>query len=252
MFPREPGPPLHRSGTPRTRTTRAAGSGASTPRYRGFARPGGQGGASELDLPGERRQLGREDVARSSPAADPGRSRSLASTTVVIDDAETLTGTTHLWRRGLSFDSPFAAAVFDAALAPGRPDPTANPNQNPIVTDEDAWNPDGSLRPGFNPATLLAALMANDIHDEFNDPTPSSASLRRAGRARRTHDITKIAPDRHPKRELDRIISVPTEMAFQIRRPEPPPSASEGPPSWWSAFGRAGAASAPRRVALSP
>ena len=163
--------------------------------------------------------------ARFSPAAGPGRSLRLTSTTVVVDDAYALTGTTHLWRRGLSFDSSFAAAVFDEALTLGRPadlvgfrrrllagrlgihladlpddpaelvlaiqllqqrggfgslavaiiprpDPTANANQNPIVTDEDAWNPDGSLRPGFNPATLLAAMMANDITDEFNDPTP--------------------------------------------------------------------------------
>jgi hypothetical protein len=64
-----------------------------------------------------------------------------------------------------------------------RPDPTANPGQNPIVTDEDAWNPDGSLRPGFNPATLLAAMMANDITDEFNDPTPYRVSIRRARRS---------------------------------------------------------------------
>ena len=39
----------------------------------------------------------------------------------IVDDAYALTGTTHLWRRGLSFDSPFAATVFDEALTPGRP-----------------------------------------------------------------------------------------------------------------------------------
>lgn len=163
--------------------------------------------------------------ARFSPAAGPGRSLRIASTTVVVDDAYALTGTTHLWRRGLSFDGSFATAVFDENLDHGRPadiagfrrrllagrlgipladvaedpaemvaainllqqrggfgsltvaaipqpDPTATATQNPIVTDEDAWNPDGSLRVGFDPATLLAALMANDITDEFNSPSP--------------------------------------------------------------------------------
>jgi len=44
-----------------------------------------------------------------------------ASTSVIIDDAFALTGTTHLWRRGLSWDSSLAAAVFDERLTDGRP-----------------------------------------------------------------------------------------------------------------------------------
>jgi hypothetical protein len=35
----------------------------------------------------------------------PARSLRLTSTTVVVDDAYALTGTSHLWRRGMTFDS---------------------------------------------------------------------------------------------------------------------------------------------------
>jgi hypothetical protein len=38
-----------------------------------------------------------------------------------VDDAYALTGTTHLWRRGLTFDSSLAVAVFDEVLQHGRP-----------------------------------------------------------------------------------------------------------------------------------
>jgi hypothetical protein len=44
-----------------------------------------------------------------------------ASTTVIVDDVFALTGTTHLWRRGLTFDSSYAAAVFDEKVSEGRP-----------------------------------------------------------------------------------------------------------------------------------
>ncbi|HEY5923115.1 MAG TPA: hypothetical protein VIV11_15655, partial [Kofleriaceae bacterium] len=60
-------------------------------------------------------------VAVFSPSAGPGRTLRLASTTVVVDDVYALTGTTHLSRRGLSFDSSFACAVFDEVLDGGRP-----------------------------------------------------------------------------------------------------------------------------------
>lgn len=61
-----------------------------------------------------------------SPGAGAGRAVRFASTSVVVDDAFALTGTTHLWRRGLSFDSSLAAAVFDERLVDGRPqDPRA-------------------------------------------------------------------------------------------------------------------------------
>lgn len=60
-------------------------------------------------------------VAVFSPAAGPGRSLKLATTTVIVDDAWALVGTTHLWRRGLSYDSSYAVSVFDDRLEDGRP-----------------------------------------------------------------------------------------------------------------------------------
>ncbi len=67
------------------------------------------------------KKRGGERVALFSPSAGPGRTLRLASTTVIVDDAFALTGTTHLWRRGLSFDSSLAVAVFDEVLDNGRP-----------------------------------------------------------------------------------------------------------------------------------
>jgi hypothetical protein len=60
-------------------------------------------------------------IAAFSPGAGPGRTLRLASTTLIVDDAYALTGTTHVWRRGLSFDASLAAAVFDETLDDGRP-----------------------------------------------------------------------------------------------------------------------------------
>jgi len=39
----------------------------------------------------------------------------------VVDDAWVMTGTTHLWRRGLTFGSSLAVALFDEQLTGGRP-----------------------------------------------------------------------------------------------------------------------------------
>src|SRR5690606_12904350 len=58
-------------------------------------------------------------VAVFSPSAGPGRSLKLATTTVVVDDAWIMTGTTHLWRRGLSYDSSYAVTLFDDRLEEG-------------------------------------------------------------------------------------------------------------------------------------
>ena len=60
-------------------------------------------------------------LAIFSPSAGPGRTLRLASTTLIVDDAYALTGTTHFWRRGFSFDSSVAAAVFDETLDDGAP-----------------------------------------------------------------------------------------------------------------------------------
>ncbi len=53
--------------------------------------------------------------------AGAGRSLRQSSTTVIVDDAFAMTGTAHLWRRGMTFDSSISVAVFDEELDRGRP-----------------------------------------------------------------------------------------------------------------------------------
>ena len=55
------------------------------------------------------------------PSAGRDRALDLAATAVVVDDVYAAIGTSHLWRRGLSFDRSLAAAVFDERLTLGRP-----------------------------------------------------------------------------------------------------------------------------------
>ncbi|GII31835.1 phospholipase D-like domain-containing protein [Planotetraspora mira] len=62
-----------------------------------------------------------ERLAVFNPVTGPGRSLHLDATSVVVDDAWALTGGTHLWRRGLSFDASLAVSVFDERLTGGRP-----------------------------------------------------------------------------------------------------------------------------------
>ncbi|QIG52133.1 hypothetical protein G5V57_33205 [Nordella sp. HKS 07] len=59
-------------------------------------------------------------VAVFSPGAGPYSHVRMASTVVVVDDVWALVGNTHLWRRGLSFDSSLAVAVFDEINRFGR------------------------------------------------------------------------------------------------------------------------------------
>lgn len=66
-------------------------------------------------------RAGHERFAMFQPAAGPQRALVLHSTSVIVDDAYALTGTTHLWRRGLSFDSSYAVALTDDRLENGRP-----------------------------------------------------------------------------------------------------------------------------------
>jgi len=67
------------------------------------------------------RAAAADRLAVFNPVTGPGRSLHLDATSVVIDDAWALTGGTHLWRRGLSFDASLAVAVFDERLTNGRP-----------------------------------------------------------------------------------------------------------------------------------
>jgi hypothetical protein len=67
------------------------------------------------------RSVAADRLAVFSAGAGADRAIRFASTSVVVDDAFALTGTTHLWRRGLSWDSSLAASVFDERLSDGRP-----------------------------------------------------------------------------------------------------------------------------------
>lgn len=70
---------------------------------------------------------GREPrVAVFSPSAGPGRTLKVATTSVIVDDAWAMVGTTHLWRRGLSYDSSYAVTVCDDRLVAGRPQEVLN------------------------------------------------------------------------------------------------------------------------------
>ena len=66
-------------------------------------------------------EAGPDRVVLFSPIAGPGRRLHLASTTICIDDAMLISGTAHLWRRGLTFDSAVSVALFDDTLDEGRP-----------------------------------------------------------------------------------------------------------------------------------
>ena len=67
------------------------------------------------------RAVAGDRMAVFNPVTGPGRSLHLDATSVVVDDAWALTGGTHLWRRGLSFDASLAVSVFDERLTNGRP-----------------------------------------------------------------------------------------------------------------------------------
>ncbi|WP_061298046.1 hypothetical protein [Herbidospora cretacea] len=67
------------------------------------------------------RAVAGDRLAVFTPATGPGRALHLDATSVVVDDAFALTGGTHLWRRGLSFDSSVAVSTFDERLTNGRP-----------------------------------------------------------------------------------------------------------------------------------
>lgn len=74
-----------------------------------------------LDAITTARNVATDRFGLFSPGVGAGRALRLASTSVVIDDAFALTGTTHLSRRGLTWDSSLAASVFDERLVDGRP-----------------------------------------------------------------------------------------------------------------------------------
>jgi hypothetical protein len=102
--------------------------------------------------------LGR--FAVFSPGVGGGRSLRLASTSVVIDDAWALTGSTHLSRRGLSWDSSVAAVVFDENLTGGRPTDVLN-FRNALLADR-LGIPLAAVP--FDPSELVRAINDLDAH----------------------------------------------------------------------------------------
>lgn len=64
---------------------------------------------------------GEDRVVSFVPSTALGRDLRIASTTVIVDDVVALTGSTHLWRRGLSFDSALSLSFMDERLLDGRP-----------------------------------------------------------------------------------------------------------------------------------
>lgn len=74
-----------------------------------------------LEAMDQLREGAQDRVALFSPGAGAGRDLRMATTTVIVDDVFAMTGTTHLSRRGLTFDSSLAATVFDERLEDGRP-----------------------------------------------------------------------------------------------------------------------------------
>jgi hypothetical protein len=87
-----------------------------TPKKLDLVRAGGIGAALKALL-----DAAPGNVVLFTPTAGSGRALHMASTTVIVDDAIFVTGTAHLWRRGLTFDSSLAVALFDEALARARP-----------------------------------------------------------------------------------------------------------------------------------
>lgn len=89
--------------------------------------PGQPGKLEEIRKAGIRAALkelqdaAKDQVELFTPTAGSGRRLHMAATTVIVDDVVAITGTTHLWRRGLSFDSSFAMALFDENVVDGRP-----------------------------------------------------------------------------------------------------------------------------------
>lgn len=95
-----------------------------------------------------------QGVVAFTPTAGSGRQLQMASTTVIVDDAILVTGTAHLWRRGLTFDSSLALALFDEATVAGRP-ATVRAARRQLVGDRLAISP--TLVPD-DPRQLRTAL----------------------------------------------------------------------------------------------
>lgn len=113
---------------------------------------------------------GGERVVLFSPIAGVGRKLHLSATTLVVDDSVLISGTAHLWRRGLTFDSALSVAVFDDALVDGRPVQVATARVQLIEQML-------GLRAGLLPAApeqCVAALNALNAGGGFGRVAPAS------------------------------------------------------------------------------
>lgn len=133
--------------------------------------------AELLDAIRDLRAAGGDRLAVLSPGAGAGRALRFATTTVVVDDTYALTGTTHLWRRGLTFDSSLAASVFDERLTDGRPQEIFA-FRRPLVADRLGLAP---TRVPDDPEELVRALQALD------ETAPRTASARAPASAARPY-----------------------------------------------------------------
>jgi hypothetical protein len=158
-------------------------------------------------------------VVAFSPSAGPGRALRLASTTVVIDDAFAVTGTTHLWRRGLTFDSSLAVAMFDEDVSHARPTALRTFRQSLLAA---RLGLDAAALPD-DPGELLEAarLLVDRGHSArlaVDMITPPSATT-----ALSTSDIDALNPDgsRNPTFDLVQWIASLTAFADADDAPNP-------------------------------
>ena len=63
----------------------------------------------------------KDRVAFCTPIAFHGRPFHMTSTSLIVDDVVMFRGAAHAWRRGLTFDAAFTAAIFDERLSAGKP-----------------------------------------------------------------------------------------------------------------------------------
>jgi hypothetical protein len=117
------------------------------------------------------------NIVLFTPTAASGRPLHMASTTVIVDDAVLVTGTAHLWRRGLSFDSSLAVALFDEATTRGRPG-TVRAARRQLIGDRLAIAPTlvpddpRQLRDALARLNELGGLMrVIDVYAAQDDPT---------------------------------------------------------------------------------
>jgi hypothetical protein len=141
-----------------------------------------------LDAVDAMRAASSDRFAIFSPGAGGGRVIRFASTAVVVDDAIAITGTTHLWRRGLTWDSSVAAAVFDERLIDGRPQ-DVRAFRIQLLADRLGIP---TTRVPDDPAELVAAIRALD--DRGSDRL-SARSIPRPSPAPPNGDIDIWNPD---------------------------------------------------------